>query len=314
MKGFTWNIKSISQFKEVVRDEFGKIIVLDNNDINLTEVELDYIADAEKKDSLDAIKKGSTDISEKDVTYYINNYGARGDWNIDTPKDDHLKIGVFGCSFTFGIGIPENKTWSYQLRHKLKTDKPIQIINLGFPGGSISKVLKLFKYLTDVYKIDIAVFLLPSHWREEHPVSYTTELFENLVAYHNLIPNYTLDIIMDKCEEFYTYSTEETRFYSMLRNISYIELIASVNNIETYYSSWDFDTLNFLKENKVIKDNQVLPYFKFLENGLVPGLSNKFARDGQHPGIASQDLFANELSDHICRNTLIQGLDCSKLL
>ena len=87
-----------------------------------------------------------------------------------------------------------------------------------------------------------------------------------------------------------------------------MELIASTKGIETYYSSWDERTLNFIREHKLVKVPQILPYFKFLENMLGPNLSGKYARDGSHPGIASQDLFSSEIAAHISNKTSTQGL------
>ncbi len=305
MKGFIWNIESTAQFTDVVKDDYSRIIYVDRKVNELYGVEIEYLTDLEKQLTAEAFKKGKTDIHKDDVSYYINNYGARGDWSIEEQKDDHLKIAVFGCSFTFGVGLPENKTWVAQFVQKLQVDKPVQLINLGYPGGSIAKNLKHFKYLTDIYKIDMAVFLLPTHWREEYAEYYTSDY---PVHYYNFIPNFALEYQKEKWEQYYSYSTDGTRFYDMVKMISYIELIASVNNIETYYSSWDEQTLNFIREHKLVKLNQILPYFKFLENMLGPHLSNKYARDGSHPGIASQDLFSSELVDHIASKTLIQGI------
>jgi hypothetical protein len=305
MKGFIWNIESTAQFRDVVKDDYSRIIYVDRKVNELYGVEIEYLTDFEKQLTADASKKGKTDIHKDDVSYYINNYGARGDWSIEEQKDDHLNIAVFGCSFTFGVGLPENKTWAAQFVQKLQVDKPVQLINLGYPGGSIAKNLKHFKYLTDIYKIDMAVFLLPTHWREEYPEYYTSDY---PVHYYNFIPNFAIEYQKEKWEQYYSYSTDGTRFYDMVKMISYIELIASVKNIETYYSSWDEQTLNFIREHKLVKLHQILPYFKFLENMLGPHLSNKYARDGSHPGIASQDLFSSELVDHISSKTLIQGI------
>lgn len=305
MKGFIWNIESETQFKDVVRDDYSRVVFLDGKINERFGVEIKYLSDPEIQQTVDAFEKGRTDIDKDDVSYYINKYGARGDWSIEEQKNDHLKIAVFGCSFTFGVGMPESKTWAAQFVQKLQVDKPVQLINLGYPGGSIAKNLKHFKYLTDIYKIDMAVFLLPTHWREEYPDYYTSD---HPVTYYNFIPNYGFKYKKEKWEQFYSYSTDGTRFYDMVKMISYIELIASVKNIETYYSSWDEQTLNFIREHKLVKLYQILPYFKFLENMVAPHLNNKFARDGFHPGIASQDLFSSELVDHISNKTLIQGI------
>ena len=305
MKGFIWNIESAAQFKDVVKEDYSKIRYVDKKVNEYFGVEVEYLTDIEKNQTADAFKKGRTDLHKDDVSYYINNYGARGDWSIEEQKDDYLKIAVFGCSFTFGVGLPENKTWAAQLVQKLQVDKPVQLINLGYPGGSIAKNLKHFKYLTDIYKIDMAIFLLPTHWREEYPEYYTSDY---PVTYHNLIPNFNSPYLKEKWEQYYTYSTDGTRFYDMIKMISYMELIASTKGIETYYSSWDERTLNFIREHKLVKVPQILPYFKFLENMLGPNLSGKYARDGSHPGIASQDLFSSEIAAHISNKTSTQGL------
>jgi len=305
MKGFIWNIESATQFKEVLNDDYSRTVVIDRKVNELYGVEIEYLTDLEKEQTAAAFKKGRTNIKKEDVSYYINNYGARGDWSIEEKKDDYLKIAVFGCSFTFGVGLPESKTWAAQLVEKLQVDRPIQLINLGYPGGSIAKNLKHFKYLTDIYKIDMAIFLLPTHWREEYPDYYTSDY---PVTFYNFIPNFALEYKKEKWEQYYSYSTDGTRFYDMLKMISYMELIASVKGVETYYSSWDEQTLNFIREHKIVKLNQILPYFKFLENMLGPHLNTKYARDGSHPGIASQDLFSSEVVDHISSKTLIQGI------
>lgn len=311
MKGFIWNIESTTQFKDLLREDYGRTVVLNRKVNDLYGVEIEYLTDLEKQQTADAYKNSRTDVQKEDVSYYINTYGARGNWSIEEQHDDCLKIAVFGCSFTFGVGIPENKTWAAQFVQKLQTKKPVQLINLGYPGGSIAKNLKHFKYLTDVYKIDMAIFLLPTHWREEFADYFTSDF---PVHYYNLIPNFALEYKKEKWEQFYAYSTDGTRFYEMLRMISYMELIASVKNIETYYSSWDEQTLNFIREHKLVKLNQILPYFKFLENMLGPHLKNKYARDGFHPGIASQDLFSSEIADFILSRTSITGLGKIKVI
>jgi len=305
MKGFIWNIESTTQFRDVMRSDYGRIIHLAGQVGGLYEVEIEYLSDIEKYHTAEAEKKGKTTINKGDVSYYINSYGARGNWSIEEQKDDYLKVAVFGCSFTFGEGLPEDKTWASQLVQKLEVDKPIQLINLGYPGGSIAKNLKHFKYLTDVYKIDIAIFLLPTHWREEYANYYTSDY---PVEFYNFIPNFALDQQKEKWEQYYTYATDGTRFYDMVKMISYMELIASTKGIETYYSSWDEQTINFIRDHKLVKMHQILPFFKFLENMLGPHLDSKFARDGYHPGIASQDLFSSEVADRISNKTLLQGI------
>lgn len=297
MKGFIWNIESAEQFKEVLRNEFSNALCLNRDYNNLYNTEIKYTSEYEKECMIRAYKYNKTDIPKDSVSYYINEYGARGKWEILSSPDDYLTIAVFGCSFTFCTGIPEDKTWHSQIKKKLKSHKPVRIINLGYPGGNISKSLKFFKYLTDIYKIDIAVFLLPTHWRYEHTTYHTPD---ERVYFQDYIPNFPMED--KKWKEYYTYATEGSRCYDALKTLSYIELIASTNNIETYYSSWDETTLNLVRDNKIVPTFKILPVFKFLEN-ITPHLKTKFASDGEHPGMASQDLFSSEVVDHIQCNS-----------
>jgi hypothetical protein len=306
MNGFVWNIKTEKEFREIMRQEFHTITHYcgegDKEEGNFNVKRL-YLSEHEKEQTVTAFKTNRTDIGEEEVNYYINEYGARGDWSIKTQNPDHINIAVFGCSFTLGVGVPEYKTWSAQIKEKLPADKQVNILNLGYPGGSISKSLKLFKYLTDVYKIDIAIFLLPSHWRAEFALYYTQDY---PVKYTNLIPNFNSCYVEGVWEDFYKYSTADTRLYDTVKEVNYIELIAKVNKIETYYSSWDGETLDGIAP--FVNKRQLLPYFKFVENMLGPHLSTRFARDGAHPGIASQDLFAGEITDHLVRTSAVAGI------
>jgi hypothetical protein len=307
MNGFVWNIKTEEDFLKIIRQEYRTVTHNFCNKEKKGEVwfnkKITFLNDHEKELTEAAIKSKRTTLTIEEVDYYINEYGARGDWSLETFKPEHINIAVFGCSFTFGTGLPESKIWAAQVQKNLPANRHINLINLGFPGGCITKSLKLFTYLTDVCKVDLAIFLLPTHWREEYPVFYT---LETPVRYANLIPDFKTTQMYDVWETFYKYSTEGTRLYDAIKNIKHIELVAKANKVETYYSSWDESLLNTIKPH--IGKRQSLPYFKFIENMLGPHLSNKYARDGSHPGLATQDLFAKEVVDHLISVSDVEGI------
>jgi len=309
MKGFIWNIKTEKEFCEVMRKEYYTVThyndftqkYSEEDSFNVTRT---YLSDYEKELTDTAIKNKKTVLTPEDVYYYINEYGTRGEWSIKNCKPEYINIAVLGCSFTFGVGISEPKIWPAQIKQNLPSNKHINVINIGYPGSSITKSLKLFKYITDISKIDIAIFLLPTHWREEYPhfVSNT----DDTVVYANLIPNFSTVHIEEVWKDYYKYSTEATRLYDTIRHIDHIELIAKNKKVETYYSSWDRELLTSIRP--YINKRQELPYFKFLENMLGPDLSNKYARDGSHPGKASHDLFAAEIVDHLVSVSDVEGI------
>jgi hypothetical protein len=293
MIDIVWKVKTVKDFCEIMRQEYKTVMTLDPWADGALNRYTQFTSYSEQTQSMKALEDKKTKLTFDDVRYYINDYAARGDWSINVPKPDHLKIAVFGCSFTFGVGIDEEGTWHAQVKKLLKTDKPIQLINMGYPGGSISKSLKLFKYLTDVYEIDIAIFLLPTHWREEYP-AYINKMG---TSYHNFIPNVNPHgLLLQKWEEFYMFATEETQIYNAIKAVSHIDAIAQSKNIETYFSTWDFPLYCYLKSNYLTK-NQLLPYYEFLENH--KGIKDGFARDGNHPGPLSNEHFANQILEHL---------------
>lgn len=297
MNGFVWNINTHAEFCEIVRQEYHTIthyFERDHNEENSFNKKVMYLTDHEKELTAEAFKKKRTTYTEDEVYYFINNYGCRGNWGVDDPNLDAVRVAVFGCSFTFGVGMPEHQIWAEQLRQKIPANKPVQVLNFGFPGGSISKSLKFFKYITDIYRLDIAIFLLPTHWRDEYAIYFTPD---TPVRYANLIPNFNTTYIQEAWQDYYKYSTEGTRLYSTLKELQYVEVIAKSLQIETYYSSWDEQTLDFVRLH--MNKKQILPLFKFIENMLGPHLNNKYARDGNHPGLASHDLFTNEVVEHL---------------
>jgi len=293
MKDIIWKIDTVKDFCEVMRQEYTTIMTLDPWADGALNRYTQFTSYSEQTQTIRAIEDKKTQLKFEDVRYYINDYAARGNWSINTPHTDHIKIAVFGCSFTFGVGIDEEATWHALVKKQLKTDKPIQLINLGYPGGSITKALKLFKFLTDVYTIDIAIFLLPTHWREEYP-EHVNKLG---TSFHNFIPNVNPHgLLLHKWEEFYMFATEQTQIYNAVRAVSHIDAIAQSKNIETYFSTWDFPLYNYLKSNYLTK-KQLLPYYEFLENH--KGIKDGFARDGNHPGPLSNEHFANQILEHL---------------
>lgn len=292
MNDIIWNIETIKQFCEVLRLEYKTIMTLDPWAPGALNRYTQFTSYSEQTQTIKAIEEGRTKLKFEDVRYYINDYACRGEWSINTLDPHCLKVAVFGCSFTFGVGIDEDSTWHALVKKSLRTDKPIQLINLGYPGGSIGRSLRLFKYLTDVYPLDIAIFLLPTHWREEYP-EHKKQVGTH---FYNLIPNVNPHHIEDKWEQFYTYATEETQIYNAIKNVSHIDAIAKSKNIETFFSTWDFPLYEHLKK-KCLTKQQILPYFEFLENH--KNIENGFARDGAHPGPLSQEHFANQVLEHL---------------
>lgn len=285
MNTFKWNISNKSQFLEEVNNMFYGVISNDflDNRTNLT----NFLSIDEMHRSKYAIDSKKTDIGLYDVYYYKNKFGARGNWDL---YEDAFNIAFFGCSFTFGDGMDENDIFPNIVGNYLKDKyENINVINLGFPGGSIDTSLKLFKYLTDVISVNLAVFLLPTHFRYQYMNKYNDK-----VIYRNIIPNVIDKTLVEYFNSFYHFNNDVILKYEAQKNISLIKYIADFKNVKTLFSSWDIETYSFIDE--VIRDNKsILPYYRFVEKYE----NKKFARDGMHPAFDSNIEFANNIINKI---------------
>lgn len=99
-----------------------------------------------------------TDIQliDKENSYYINELGLRGRINY---KSDILAI---GCSYTFGMGVPEEGIWHQILSKKINKD----IINLSSPGFSTRKICEeTIKFCTKYKMPKTIIALFPGFFR-----------------------------------------------------------------------------------------------------------------------------------------------------
>ena len=170
-----WSISNIEEFKKLAHDE--TIIRFVNRHDTLNK-QSHFIFPDEQKTAENAILNNETNVGLYDVSYYINEYGFRGDWDL---KSNKKKVIFFGCSFTFGWGIKEEDCFYKLISNELFRD--YEVINISAGGWSIETVVRFFKYITDIVTdIEYCFFILPSMFRTELPV------YEHGLAYANIVP------------------------------------------------------------------------------------------------------------------------------
>jgi hypothetical protein len=212
---------------------------------------------------------------KNDWDYYINPYGYRGHWQL---KSDTKKIGFFGCSFTIGVGVLFENTFSnlVELHYASNPFYKVESINLGLPGSGIQRIAKLVSASVNVFNFDAVVLTLPSSTRflisDEH----------NLMI--NIVPGFSK----------FNLAKTEKLIYKHLGNSTldmyYVDYIHWINkelsSVPTVlWSSWDPHSYSLIK--KVIKKDNILPLFLMKDKG----------RD-DHPGILTHKLWSGE----ICKN------------
>lgn len=74
--------------------------------------------------------------TDNSMTVHINKHGFRGP-DFELEKKPHDRIVVIGDSFTFGVVVEDDQTYSAQLEHVLNDRMPTnQVINAGWAGGT----------------------------------------------------------------------------------------------------------------------------------------------------------------------------------
>jgi len=90
-------------------------------------------------------KEGNKRYTEDDVVYEITNVDFRTTSNKKKVTANNI-VACFGCSNTFGIGLPWNETWVAQLDSLLDSDHIVK--NYGLSGASNARIARnIYNYL-----------------------------------------------------------------------------------------------------------------------------------------------------------------------
>ena len=172
----------------------------------------------------------------KSVSYNLNSSGYRcPEWNDIDWKNS---VVIFGCSETFGTGLAEDETISYQLQQLI--DRPV--INLGKNGTSMEYALANNLILRNNYATPVAVI---NHWTEPvretyfglDKISHVLPRHEVYYKKHFGMLNNMVGLSVDDCEHDYNF---KAKMYSetckaIWKDIDYIE------------STWNYLTAIILK-------------------------------------------------------------------
>jgi len=196
--------------------------------------------------------------------YYLNQYGFRGKWDLNSLP----KIGVYGCSCTFGVGTDWPYIYSSRLQDYYGKDK-VEILNFGLPGASIQRIAKIVSATLRLFDIKIAIITLPSETR--------SLLLNEELKLIDLVPNHFYGFIKEKAERLYQVYDDNNLIIIALDYINWIRSELTAKNVTMFFTTWNTHTyFEILKE--VIPKHQLLPLWNYWP-------SNSFGRDKSHPGI-----------------------------
>lgn len=93
------------------------------------------------------------------ITYKFNSLGYRG----SEPQWDRPLLMTFGCSFTMGIGLPQDLVWPWIVGKHLD----LEVVNFSLGGMPADWCFRMAEYWVQYHRPVLAVMLAPPHERIE---------------------------------------------------------------------------------------------------------------------------------------------------
>lgn len=223
------------------------------------------------------IKNGNKKYGLKDITYKINEYGYRVNENNLSSKNI---IACFGCSNTFGQGLPWNETWVSVLNKKLGSKWVTK--NYGSCGASNDKISRLISNYLSYNKPKFICCYFPDIFR--------LEMFDCNGELKDFTPH-------DNNRDVYDYksykriSNEEYCVYNFIKNFKFIYNTCKLNKVNFYWNTWSIPILNLGKYGiSKMLDFDSFTKSLFDDSDIYRDLPENFdwklitARDGAHLG------------------------------
>ncbi len=218
------------------------------------------------KHQKDVMLQNNWDTRRIDYSFNVNGFRV-DDLN---PADDGIMF--LGCSFTFGVGLELEHTWSYRIAKSYS----YKCWNLGIGAGSSDMCFRLGNYWIPKLKPKAVCFLIPDHSRIEVLTTRSNGTFGTLrLGQWNLSKEYDEEV----------HRTDTYRTYSMDDNNGKLNRLK--NKLALQYIC---DQLNI---PLVCKDVGSAFNFDYMRH------TDDIGRDLLHPGIKTNkqiaQLFTNEL-------------------
>lgn len=226
------------------------------------------------------------------ISYKINNYGYRSD---DITKEYANNNFIFsGCSNTFGIGIPLESIWGYQVNEELGGEK---FINLGMNSGSHKTIVyDIYSYIRNFGKPKGVFILFPNMERQ---IGFSSDDDPNIfvLVYRNPREREYMKKIKEAIQD-------ETALFEFYHTVMMLEDYLEELNIPLVWTTWD-DKLNknILETNgfrNFINMQNVEVHAKTRAIGKPEKFKNRYweiARDLSHMGTKAHMFYAQLFLD-----------------
>lgn len=251
-------------------------------------------------------------VVDKDNKYFVNELGFRGEIK------SNAEIIALGCSYTFGVGIPENGRWTNILSDQMGKD----VINLGVPGNTIKKTCELaIRYISKFDKPKTIFALFPGFFR-----NMLIEDINFYISSRNMSQtkqtkiekqsSFQAKIYYDRSKNIMFFeNTDQQKFLkSKDKGIRYMENVLSphqlisdsIDSISTlqdfcyshgiklYWSTWDIPTTILMDTLLKIPNFKLKNYIKFADDKF----NNYASIDGRFPYTFCNSNHDSKLVDH----------------
>ena len=239
------------------------------------------------------VATGNKLYKDKSIVYTFNNQGFRA-YNCFGGKK---QIACFGCSGTFGVGLPDEETWPWILQHEKEIKYNYTVKNYGVSGASNDYICRLVYTHLLKNKPDIIICFFPDIYR----VEYFSEKRDIETwcprAYPEHIDN------LKKYKAYLTLINPYNGFFNFVKNFKFIELMCKQQNIKFVWHTWSTTLLNTDKhiiDHYLGNDSPCIinrygngQLYDICRDHDLYDISDK-ARDGAHQGVKFNKILAKE--------------------
>ena len=188
-------------------------------------------------------------------SYMINEHGFRSNELIEGTD-----LVFSGCSFTFGIGLPEDAIWGSIIAKKMG----LTYSNLGIPGDSVmGSITNIYQYFKEYGHPKILLCMFPDFYRTLIPEN--SDILISKRNYSGIISNPIRTYILNEDHPKYSkipYYIEDVispdvPFYYSMRYIKMLEQYCKAANIKFLWSTWSPITYSLLESQTDFSDHFV---------------------------------------------------------
>ncbi len=240
--------------------------------------------------------KGLTDYGPDSFIYTQNPQGYRCD-DLNLLKiraANEIRIVFNGCSVTYGVGVPVEDIWCYQLLERLRGDFPnykFPYINIAKGGRSLDYIVRTYYLFAESVKYDMAIPLIPV------PSRFELVVMDNIVTdfLKPFVPTCTTELEQQADAVFREHFAKNELYvqYHLQKNFAFLRTLMKAHGIRLLWSSWagQDDLHDWLPPE--LQDGYLKHMFDhFPEHG-------KWGRDGVHPDRITHKKFADLVYDQV---------------